>query len=80
MRHVNIRHSAVRDSVRAKEIAVFHVSGEVNPSDIHTKEMRDTPRYCRLRDSFMMSAERFATFVGASSTWIPASCVVGIML
>lgn len=77
MRHVNVRHCAVRDSVRAKEIAIFHINGKVNPSDIFTKEMRDTKHFCTLRDSFMMSTERFSTFVGASSAWVSASCVAG---
>ena len=77
MRHINSRQCAVRDSVREKEITVYHISGVVNPSDIFTKEMRDSKHFCELRDSFMMSAERFATFVGASSVWISASCVAG---
>ena len=80
LRHVNVRHCAVRDSIRLKEIAIFHVSGKVNPSDIFTKEMRDTAHFCTLRDSFMMSAESFATFVSASSVWVSASCVAGLIL
>ena len=77
MRHMNIRDCAIRDSLQASEIDLHHIDGRVNPSDIFTKEMRDTTHFCTLRDSFMMSAERFRTFVSSSSVWISASWVAG---
>ena len=80
MRHMNIRDCAIRDSLQASEIDIRHIDGRVNPSDIFTKEMRDTAHFCTLRDSFMMSAERFRTFVSSSSAWISASWVAGEIL
>ena len=80
MRHMNIRDCAIRDSLQASEIDICHIDGRVNPSDIFTKEMRDTAHFCTLRDSFMMSAERFRTFVSSSSAWISASWVAGEIL
>ena len=76
MRHINFRDVSVREIIRDHEIDLHHINGTVNPSDIFTKEMRDTD----LRDSFMMSEERFNTFVSASSVWISASCTGGISL
>ena len=78
--HLNIRDGAIRDSLQAGKIDLRHIAGKVNPSDVFTKEMRDTPHFCTLRDSFMMSKERFNTFVSSSSAWISASWVIGLML
>jgi len=80
LRHLNIRDCAIRDSLHAGEIDLRHIAGKVNPSDIFTKEMRDTPHFCTLRDSFMMSKERFNTFVSSSSAWISACWVNGLVL
>ena len=80
MRHLNLRDCAVRDSLQAGEIDIQHISGTVNPSDIFTKEMRDTAHFCELRDSFMISEERFETFVSASSVWLSASWTGGVSL
>ena len=80
MRHLNQRSVCVRESIQDKEIALHHINGLVNPSDIFTKEMRDTAHFCELRDSFMMSEDRFNTFVSASSAWLDASWTGGIAL
>ena len=80
MRHINLKDCAVRDSILAKEVDLCHIPGDVNPSDIFTKEMRDASRFRTLRDSFMMSAEKFRTFVASSSVWMSASWVSGICL
>ena len=80
MRHICLKDCAVRDSIQAKEVDLYHIPGAVNPSDIFTKEMRDGAHFRMLRDSFMMSAESFRTFVTSSSAWISASWVSGINL
>ena len=80
LRHLNIWDCAICDSLHAEEIDLQHIVGKVNPSDIFTKEMRDTPHFCTLRDSFMMLKERFNTFVSSSSAWISASWVTGLVL
>ena len=48
MRHINSRQCAVRNSVRAKEMTVYHISSVVNPSDIFTKEMHDSKHFCEI--------------------------------
>ena len=80
MRHINLCDCAVRDSIQAKEVDLCHIPGDINPSDIFTKELRDASRFRTLRDSFMMSAEKFRTFVASSSVWASASWVSGIYL
>ena len=80
MRHINLRDCAVRDSINAKEVDLVHIPGEINPSDIFTKELRDATRFRDLRDSFMMSAEKFRVFTASSSAWISASWTSGINL
>ena len=78
MRHVNLKDCAVRDSIQAKEVDLCHIPGDINPSDIFTKEMRGAAHFRTLCDSFMMSAEKFCTFVTSSSVWMSASWVSGI--
>ena len=80
MRHICLKDCAVRDSIQAKEVDLYHILGAVNPSDIFTKEMRDGAHFRMLRDLFMMSAESFRTFVISSSALISASWVSGINL
>ena len=67
MRHINLKDCAVCDSIQAKEVDLYHIPGDINPSDIFTKEIRDGAHFRTLRDSFMMSAEKFRTFVTSSS-------------
>ena len=50
---IEIRENSVREWVQDKSLAVKHVAGNINPSDIFTKEMRDGTHFRRLRDSFM---------------------------
>ena len=78
MRHINLKDCAVRDSIQAKEVDICHIPGDINPSDIFTKEMRDGTHFRTLRDSFMMSAEKFRTFATSSSQWMSASWVSGV--
>ena len=78
MRHINLKDCAVRSSIQAKKVDLCHIPGIINPSDIFTKEMRDGAHFRTLRDSFMMSAEKFRTFVTSSSVWMSASWVSGI--
>ena len=53
LRHVQIRENAVRESVFNKDIEVAHVAGNVNLSDIFTKEDRHTVHFLSLRDVIM---------------------------
>ena len=80
MRHINLRDCAIRDSIQAKEVDLSHIPGDINPSDIFTKELRDASRFRTLRDSFMMSAEKFRAFVASSSVWMSASWVSGLRM
>jgi hypothetical protein len=53
MRHVNIREVAVRDSIRLGEIKLSHIPGDLNPSDLFTKEMKDKNHFFDLRACHM---------------------------
>ena len=46
MRHINLKDCAVRDSILAKKFDLCHIPGDVIPSDVFTKEMRDASRFC----------------------------------
>ena len=62
MRHINLKDCAVWDSIQANEVDICHIPGDINPSDIFTKEMRGGAHFRTLRDSFMMSAKKSRTF------------------
>ena len=80
MRYICLKDCAIRDNIQAKEVDLYQIPGAINPSDIFTKKMRDGAHFCMIRDSFMMSAENFCTFVTSSSVWMSASWVSGIQL
>ena len=46
-RHIKHKVTTTREWVANGTIAVSHVSGKCNPSDIFTKEMRDGANFCR---------------------------------
>ena len=73
MRHICLKDCAVRDSIQAKEVDLYHTPGAIKPSAIFTKEMRDGAHFRILCDSFMICAENFRTFVTSSSVWMSAS-------
>jgi hypothetical protein len=53
MQHVNIREVAVRDSICLGKIKLSHIPGELNPSDLVTKEMKDKNHFFNLRACHM---------------------------
>jgi len=57
--HIEHRENVTREWVEDGSISVSHVNGKCNPSDILTKEMRDSANFRRLRDSFMSRASNF---------------------
>ena len=50
IRHIQLRENAVREAVQNGLINVLHVPGTCNPSDILTKEDRDSNHYVTMRD------------------------------
>ena len=50
LRHLNMRQVAIRDAIQAREVAVYHIPGNVNPADLLTKEHRDVSHFRELRD------------------------------
>ena len=50
LRHVQIRENAVRESIKCKIIKVLHIEGKINPSDLFTKEDKDSQHYLNLRN------------------------------
>ena len=57
MRHVNIREVAVRDSIKNNEISIAHIPGDLNASDLFTKEHKDNTHYFHLRGCLMSPRE-----------------------
>ena len=53
LRHIQIRESAVRESIKTKTISVQHIAGSINISDLFTKEDKDTHHFISLRDVIM---------------------------
>jgi hypothetical protein len=60
MKHLNLRETAIRESVHNGEINIHHIEGKRNCADIFTKELKDATHFCRLRDSFMMDRATFS--------------------
>ena len=58
-RHIEHKETATREWVVDGTIAVSQVSGKCNPSDIFTKEMRDSANFRQLCTSFMSRASGF---------------------
>ena len=50
IRHIQLRENAVREAVQNGTITVHHVPGKSNPSDILTKEDKDSTHYISMRD------------------------------
>ena len=57
--HIEHQENVTREWVEDGSISVSHVNGKCNPSDILTKEMRDSANFRRFRDSFMSRASNF---------------------
>jgi hypothetical protein len=57
LKHLNQRENAIRESIIEHEITLDHIAGKINPSDLFTKELRDTSHFIFLRDSFMSRRE-----------------------
>ncbi|KAL7516343.1 hypothetical protein ACHAWF_000044, partial [Thalassiosira exigua] len=51
IKHFNLKENKVREVRASGDAAVTHISGEINSSDIFTKEMKDAAHFRRLRDS-----------------------------
>ena len=58
LRHVQIRENAVRESVIAENVNIQHIAGEINLSDLFTKEDRDQRHFLTLRDVIMTKRMR----------------------
>ena len=56
LRHLNIREIAVMDSVRDKEIRVFHIPGKENWADLLTKEDKDDQHFLGLQTAIVPAA------------------------
>ena len=55
VRHLNIRNSAIRDSIKHNEISLSHIDGKLNPDDLFTKELRVSAHFFCLRDIVVCS-------------------------
>ena len=50
IRHFQIRDNASREIVHQKKVRVTHIGGKDNPTDIFTKEQKDTEHFLKLRN------------------------------
>ena len=58
LRHVQIRENAVREGVAMGIYKVKHIEGKKNPSDIFTKEDKDTTHFIQVRNSIMCDYDK----------------------
>ena len=59
IKHINLRENKVREVHANGTVAVTHIPGAINGSDIFTKEMKDAAHFRRLRDCMMVSRAAF---------------------
>ena len=50
LRHIQIRENAVRESIQSNLISLTHIPGNINLSDILTKEDKDSNHFITLRN------------------------------
>ena len=62
IKHLNLRENQVRERHHAGQVSVTHIPGVINPSDIFTKEMKDSAHFRRLRDSIMVAKGALSRF------------------
>ena len=62
IKHMNLRENYVRESHQDGTVNIRHIPGVINPSDIFTKEMRDSAHFRRLRDCLMSSKSTFLKY------------------
>ena len=53
--HIQIRENAVRERVQSGHIEVKHIGGDINTSDLFTKDDKDTPHYITIVNHIMES-------------------------
>jgi len=58
----NLRENQIRERHQASDVCVTHIPGIINPSDIFTKEIKDTAHFRRLRNCMMVSKSAFLKY------------------
>ncbi|KAL7459292.1 hypothetical protein ACHAWC_010958 [Mediolabrus comicus] len=61
-KHLNLRENRVREAHLFQEVNVRHIPGQINPSDLFTKEIKDASHFRRLRDCQMVSRANFLKY------------------
>lgn len=61
-KHLNLRENRVREAHQFREVNVLHIPGQINPSDLFTKEIKDASHFRRLRDCQMVSRANFLKY------------------
>ena len=59
VKHLNLKENKIRETHADAIARILHIPGQINSSDIFTKEIKDVAHYRRLRDSFMVSKADF---------------------
>ncbi len=67
LRHIQIRENAIREQVHLKNVAIRHIQGAINLSDLFTKEDKDTFHFILIRNFILESFSNLAVVQDSSS-------------
>ena len=62
VKHLNLRENMIREHHKSGACDIKHIPGQINPSDIFTKEIKDAAHFRRLRDCMMVSKSAFLKY------------------
>ena len=62
IKHISLREKQIRECHQASDVCVTHIPSIINPSDIFTKEIKDTTHFRRLRGCMMVSKSAFLKY------------------
>jgi hypothetical protein len=63
IKYLNLRETKVRELCASRSTSVLHIPGQINSSDIFTKEIKDAAYFRRLPDTMMVSRTNFNKFM-----------------
>ena len=62
IKHLNLHENQVRETHQSGECHISHISGQINPSDIFTKEINDAAHFRRLCNCILVSKAVFLKY------------------
>ena len=76
LRHVQIRENAVRESIQNKIVTVSHIDGKLNPSDIFTKEDKDSQHFLNIRNLILTPGDNISVSPSSVTSTVSEGGVV----